>query len=121
MRTCAGCWELTVPETFEVIEFEGRTDCDGLRKLIAYLEGDDNRVLIGCWNVPSETDVLSIQAVIAVDAGDSQPAEIRTNRTFYPQMPISEAIRAIAAEHGIDDEVGTYQVGSKGHDDLETT
>lgn len=88
-------------EIFEVIEFEGRTDCDALRKLIAYLEDDNTRVLIGCWNVPSDTDVLSIQAVIAVDAVDEQPAEIRTNRAFYPQMPISEAIRIIAAEHGI--------------------
>jgi hypothetical protein len=99
-----------MPEVFEVIEFSGTTDCEGLRKLVGYLEGDDTRVLIGCWNIPSDTDVLAIQAVIAVDNGNETPAKIRTNRTFYPGMAISEAIRTIAAEHGIDDEVGTYEV-----------
>lgn len=103
-----------MPEIFEVIEFSGNTDCEGLRKLVDYLEGDDTRVLIGCWNIPSDTDVLAIQAVIAVgDAANEAPAEIRTNRTFYPGMAISDAIRTIAADHGIDNQVGTYEVGEE--------
>jgi hypothetical protein len=73
-----------VSELVEVIEFEGHTAREALRKLVDFLGEDDGRVFIGAWNIPGDTDVLAIQAVIARDGDDGDPVEVRLNLAFYP-------------------------------------
>jgi hypothetical protein len=60
-----------MPERFEVLEFEAGDDRQALRKLMEHLEANDNRVLIGCWNVPGDGfDTVAIQATISIDEVD---------------------------------------------------